>query len=126
MLFFLFSRLKGDLEKDLHSKELELDRLRQLKDQLSALLMSERAAAVEAEFQAVEMQVMQLRNKVTDMLTSLRQLAIEEQLLEKQLKACILDLKSLFFSVPRYRSILCIYLFIYLLFICCLRSRRCG
>ncbi len=95
---FLFSRFEGELEKDLHSKELELDRLRQLKDQLSALLTSERAAAVEAEFQAVEMQVVQLRNKVADMLTSLRQLAHEEQLLEKQLKACILDLKSLFFS----------------------------
>jgi hypothetical protein len=100
VLFFLFSRLEGDLEKDLHTKELELDRLRQLKDQLSALLTSERAAAVEAEFQAVEMPVVQLRQKVADMLTSLRQLAHEEQLLEKQLKACIHDWKSLLFCVP--------------------------
>jgi hypothetical protein len=68
-----------------------------LKDQLSALLTSEKAAAVEAEFQAVEMQVVQLRNKLADMLTSLRQLAHEEQLLEKQLKACIHGFKSLLF-----------------------------
>jgi hypothetical protein len=116
VFFLLFSRLESDLEKDLHSKELELDRLRQLKDRLTALLTSEKAAAVEAEFQAVEMQVVQLRYKVADMLTSFRQLAHEEQLLEKQLKACLLhylnEITILF--IPRF-SILFIYLFIYLL-----------